>query len=295
MSKNYIKSIKELQKGNVHIKNPDRVNDIIGNIVQNGWAKLQVVSDFDKTITKQHNNGQKHVSSFGMFRHCPSLTDDYKETVDALERKYAPLEVNPNMPIDEKRVLMEEWWSKSEEALKGLCVRQDEIEKVCQNLAPSLRDECLDLFKQLYDNKVPVLVFSAGLGDTVVAVLKQFNVLLPNVKVISNFLKYDNEGTIQGFQGNIIHIFNKNEYAIKGSEFQNLIIDRDNVLLMGDSLGDASMAEGIEHNNVLKIGFLYEHIQEALPSYMEAFDIVLVDDQTMAVPKAIFNIINEEK
>lgn len=37
---------------------------------------------------------------------------------------------------------------------------------------------------------VPVLVFSAGLGDAVVAVLKQHNVLYPNVKVFIHFNFY---------------------------------------------------------------------------------------------------------
>jgi len=95
-----------------------------------------------------------------------------------------------------------------------------------------------------------------------------------------------------GFQDKIIHVFNKNEYALKNTDFYDVVADRDNAMVLGDSLGDADMAQGMEHcQNVLKIGFLYDHVEHALPQYMDTFDIVLVDDQTMDVPKAIFDYI----
>lgn len=79
--------------------------------------------------------------------------------------------------------------------------------------------------------------------------------------MISNFLKYNNEGVIEGFQGKPIHVFNKNEYVLKGTDYHELIEERTNVILMGDSIGDAGMAEGMPHcDSVLKIGFLYDHV-----------------------------------
>lgn len=64
-----------------------------------------------------------------------------------------------------------------------------------------------------------------------------------------------------GFKDRLIHCYNKNEFAIKGTEFYNKILNRSNVILMGDSIGDAGMTEGMDHlENVLKIGFLYERV-----------------------------------
>lgn len=40
---------------------------------------------------------------------------------------------------------------------------------------------------------VPILVFSAGLGDVVRLSLQQQGALLDNVTVLSNFIEYDKE------------------------------------------------------------------------------------------------------
>jgi 5'-nucleotidase len=65
---------------------------------------------------------------------------------------------------------------------------------------------------------VPVLVFSAGLGDSVSAVLRYHNVLLSNVHIISNYLQFDGL-QVNGFKGDIIHSFNKNEHAVEKSDY----------------------------------------------------------------------------
>lgn len=46
------------------------------------------------------------------------------------------------------------------------------------------------MFQHLQKNDIPLLVFSAGIGDVVVAVLMHFNVLMPNVKVKYLRFKY---------------------------------------------------------------------------------------------------------
>lgn len=77
-------------------------------------------------------------------------------------------------------------------------------------------------------------------------------------------MSFSDDGTIAGFKTNVIHTYNKNEYAIKESPFYNKVLDRDNVILLGDTIGDANMSEGIDHlTSVLKIGFLYNGVSIA--------------------------------
>lgn len=80
---------------------------------------------------------------------------------------------------------------------------------------------------------------------------------------MSNFLQYK-DGLLDGYDTtNMIHVFNKNESALKGSKEFDLIHDRTNIIVMGDSLGDAGMGDGCVSGvdaHILKIGFLNEHV-----------------------------------
>ncbi|KAK9688597.1 Pyrimidine 5prime-nucleotidase (UMPH-1) [Popillia japonica] len=293
MNKDYVNTIKELSGSNVYIKDKKKVNEIINELVQAGINKLQIVLDFDKTVTKQHVNGVKQYSSFGIFEKCPSLPASYLAAVTHLNEKYMPIEFNPGIPRAEKQKHMEDWWRLSEETLIGLTVSQLEIEEVVKNIQPPLRDGCSEFFNNATKENVPILIFSAGLGQTVMSVLKYHGILSENVKVVANFLKYDENGVIQGFRDNIIiNVFNKNESVLSGTEYYQTIKDRTNAIVAGDSLGDASMFDCVANKqSILKIGFLYDHMEENLSAYMDTFDIVLADDQTMNVPHAIFKCI----
>lgn len=151
------------------------------------------------------------------------------------------------------------------------------------------RDETDEVFHKLHSEKIPLIVLSAGIGDVVQLILAHENLLTDNVSVVSNFLKVseDEDGlsTILGFKDEkLIHVFNKNENAYIDTHknvrvttiiylTSNKIIfivklnflcccqdthlsGRFNVILLGDSLGDANMDGGIPYNTVLRIGFL---------------------------------------
>lgn len=61
---------------------------------------------------------------------------------------------------------------------------------------------------------------------------------------------------------------------------------RPNIILLGDSLGDTTMADGIAMQTKLSIGFLNDNVDALLPKYLEAFDVVVVDDGT-------FDLVND--
>ncbi|XP_076638231.1 cytosolic 5'-nucleotidase IIIB [Colletes latitarsis] len=280
-----------LKSKHVYIKDKKRLLRILNTILKDGCKSLQIVTDFDLTLTKQHVNGEKNLSSFGMFSKCKQLSLTYTEESRRLYEMYRPIEIDPHLSLEIKAEAMTNWIIAAEEILKGIPFNPDEILEIAKIYGMNLRDHTEKLFKKLYSAGIPILVFSAGLGDIVEAILRDRGVLFDNVKVISNFLKYE-DGKLAGFKNEkLIHVFNKNEYAIE-QEHLNVLEGRKNVLLMGDTIGDASMVDGMgEINAVLKIGFLYDNAETSLRSYMEEYDIVLVDDQTMQIPIDILRIL----
>lgn len=46
-------------------------------------------------------------------------------------------------------------------------------------------------FDRLQQHNVPVFIFSAGLGDILEEIIRQAGVYHPNVKVVSNFMDFD--------------------------------------------------------------------------------------------------------
>lgn len=76
-----------------------------------------------------------------------------------------------------------------------------------------------------------------------------------------------------GFKGDLIHMFNKNENAIHSSDYFDKLRGRNNIILMGDSLGDTKMAVGVpQPSSILKIGFLNDKVR-TVKNYLLLFEL----------------------
>ena len=58
-------------------------------------------------------------------------------------------------------------------------------------LFPIFREGCNEVFALLNKHAVPLLIFSAGLGDIIEEVIRQRCTYYGNMKVVSNFMKFD--------------------------------------------------------------------------------------------------------
>lgn len=69
------------------------------------------------------------------------------------------------------------------------------------------------------------------------------------------------QGVLRAFKGQLIHTFNKREGALLHAAHFRELQERPNVLLLGDSLGDLTMADGVAHTqHALTIGFLNDQV-----------------------------------
>lgn len=112
--------------------------------------------------------------------------------------------------------------------------------------------------------------------------------------IVSNFIRYDSDGKLHSFSDKLIHSFNKNEHEIHDLPYFQSILSRQNVILLGDTLGDVGMIGGMKNlEQILKIGYLNRSTPSKLDVYKNVYDIVICDDQTFDLPNAILNAIKQ--
>jgi len=277
----------------VHIENKVEVGEKIKALIDGGKDTLQVISDFDMTLSRYTYNNKRCASCHGVLETSAEiLPPATMEKLKALKDHYYPIETDPNMTIKEKIPLMTEWWEGNHSIMVKSGISLDDIKKAVLSSNAMMRDGHREFFKDLNDKNVPLLIFSAGLGDVLKEIIVQRSSYYPNMEVVANFMKFDNQGVISGFEGNLIHTFNKAEGARENADYFDKTSSRKNVILLGDSLGDLQMADGMKNvDTCLKIGFLNAKVDEWLEEYKAKWDIVLVEDMTLDVAQTIVSSI----
>ncbi|KPP77108.1 cytosolic 5'-nucleotidase 3-like, partial [Scleropages formosus] len=247
-----------------------------------------VISDFDMTLTRFAYNGKRCPTCHNILDNSKLINEECKIKLAELLDRYYPIEIDVSRPMEEKLPLMVEWWTKAHDLLIEQKIQKDRLAVVVRESDAMLRDGYKLFFDHLQEKGVPLLIFSAGIGDVLEEVIQQAGVFHPNVKVISNYMDFDETGTLQAFKGELIHTYNKREGALLNTELFQELRTRPNVLLLGDSLGDLTMADGVHSmENILKIGFLNDKVEECKEPYLSAYDIVLEKDETLDIPNAI--------
>ncbi|KAK3146603.1 hypothetical protein QOZ80_3BG0268800 [Eleusine coracana subsp. coracana] len=258
-----------------------------------GPAKLQVIADFDGTLTRYWYDGARGQTSHGLLRQG---NDEYDAKREALYEHYHPIEICPDIPLQEKAKLMEEWWGKTHGLLIEGGLTYEAIKKSVADAAIAFRDGVVEMFEFLEERDIPVLVFSAGLADIIEEVFRQkLHRSFKNIKIVSNRMVFNEDGRLVAFKGKTIHVLNKNEHALdmaapvhdnpgdpNGSiDDYSMVKKRTNVLLLGDHIGDLGMSDGLNYENRIAVGFLNANVEKSLKDYSEAFDILYLNDAPM--------------
>ncbi|XP_036408952.1 7-methylguanosine phosphate-specific 5'-nucleotidase-like isoform X1 [Megalops cyprinoides] len=280
--------IPELSRPSVYMRDRRRVEEIIQAMKQAGPSTMQVISDFDMTLTRFAYNGKRCPTCHNILENSKLISQECREKLEDLLNTYYPIEIDSGRSVEEKLPLMVEWWTKAHDLLVQQKIRKDLLTLVVRESDAMLREGYQVFFDQLQEQSIPLLIFSAGVGDVLEEVIRQAGVFHPNVKIFSNYMDFDENGALRAFKGQLIHIYNKREGALLNSGHFQELRARHNVLLLGDSLGDLTMADGVySMENILKIGYLNDKVQERKESYLNAYDIVLEKDETMDVANAI--------
>ncbi|KAM5203942.1 cytosolic 5'-nucleotidase 3A isoform 1-T1 [Hipposideros larvatus] len=283
-----IEMMPEFQKSSVRMKNPTRVEEIICGLIKGGAVKLQIITDFDMTLSRFSYEGRRCPTCHNVIDNCRLISDECRKRLLQLKEKYYAIEIDPDLTIEEKYPYMVEWYTKSHGLLVEQALPKAGLREIVAESDVMLKEGYENFFDELQKHSIPVFIFSAGIGDILEEIIRQAGVYYPNVKVVSNFMDFDDNGVLKGFKGELIHVFNKHDGALKNTEYFNELKDNSNIILLGDSQGDLRMADGVANvEYILKIGYLNDRVDELLEKYMDSYDIVLVKEESLELANSI--------
>jgi len=253
--------------------------------------RLVIVADFDRTITSAFvAAGVAGSTSHGILESCSVLSSEYRVKAQALLDKYHPIEFSATLSKEEKLPLMQEWYRQSHALLLEESISEETIRQAVADANIRIRPGFAELRREAATRGIPLVVYSAGLGNVVKEVLCQCVEKGEQLPVVSNWLRFGpGGGNACGFDEPLVHMFNKDGARLLEqlgeAEWRALSRGRDTALLLGDGLGDCTMTDGLGMRTIVRLGFLNEITRDAqqsrLPKYTAAFDAVVLADGPM--------------
>ena len=277
------------------IPNLWHVDSVISALRHDGVNALHVLSDFDRTLTHGTIWGTKTPSLISLLRDGEHLSQDYPARALSLFGKYHPIEIDPDIPIEEKKTIMKIWWYEHFSLMIECGLKKDDIFDVIKKSHLKLRDYVDVTLQLLKKNDVPFIIISAGaIGEAIPLFLASQWLDFPNISYICNHFEWDERWYAKAIREPIIHVFNKDEATIREMPtIHDRIAERKNIILIGDSLWDLGMSDGCEYENILRIGFLNSEDREIKKDFIKNFDVIIEWDGDFSfVKECLENILN---
>lgn len=231
-----------------------------------------VLADFDRTITS--GDGE---STWGLISKSKYMDDAYKQERQKLFELYRPIEIDCSIDYDTKNEHMINWWKSHINLLLKYNLNENVIKDIIDKNYLKFRQGAKEFLKSMYEQNVPVIIISAGIGNIINEFLISQNANYENIHIISNFIDFK-EGKINKFNNYIIHSLNKNMTILPDNLKQELS-NRKNILLLGDGLDDIRMCTQEKRKDTIAVGFLEEKIEENLSSFRKLYDIIFTENR----------------
>ena len=137
--------------------------DVNKESINNDWFnKLHILADFDKTLTKAFSNWKKRSSLISVLRSEWYLSEEYQKEAYELFDYYNPIEINPDISMDEKIIEMTKWWNKHLDLLVNSWLTQKDIDSVSNSWLIELRKWVKEFLNFLNKNNIPLVIISAN-------------------------------------------------------------------------------------------------------------------------------------
>ena len=192
-----------------------------------------------------------------------------------LYKKYRPVELDYTITFKEKNKAMEKWYQECMDLYYKYGLTKEKLEKSIEESKIIFRKDAIKFLRNMANKEIPVIILSAGIGNVIEKVLRDNNCFFKNTVIISNFIKFDQNGNMEEFEDKIIHTLNKTMKNHLPEEIQKKVDNLEFALLLGDMVEDKKMLDESKLDNAILVGFLNDKIEENLEIYKKNFDVVL--------------------
>lgn len=254
----------------IYVSNKEKVNDLKESINKDN---IYVFMDYDRTITSSDSE-----DSWATSANKKTMGLEIANDLNKLYETYGPIELDYEIDTKEKEKYMLEWYTKSMNLYYTYHLTSEKLKKCVNNSYLKLREGAKDFLFKLYENNIPVIIFSAGIGNVIEQFLQEKECYYNNITIIGNFIKFDENGDMIKFFDNIIHTLNKNIDKLNDDMLKEKIDEKEYRIVIGDLVEDIHMMGEYPENKSLKIGFLNKNVTENLEIYKKNFDIVLTEE-----------------
>uniref|UniRef100_A0A1B6FNX5 5'-nucleotidase n=1 Tax=Cuerna arida TaxID=1464854 RepID=A0A1B6FNX5_9HEMI len=261
---------------NVVLKDEEDFITKLTNMVDDGITNLQIVADFDDTITKHSGDGKCRLTTMDVYRGAKTFTQSYSDRLEECLSKMEDLydsKATPERQVEIATRIADLFACSVGEKVPDI------VEAAARIVIP-LKDGCREFLSLLSDLQVPLTVVSAGVGEVIEHILKDYN-----ATVVANYMASQDD-VITEMKTPLVGTYNKHELPLPVDG------DRSNFIVMGDFAWDSKIADNVKNKkNVLKIGFFYGRRDDTIEHYLNFFDVLLLHDESMDVPLNILKLV----
>ena len=255
---------------NVLVADSDLLAQKIQKICDAGVDQLNVVADWDRTLTRAQTEDGKDTTSYLAIVHGGYLGDDYRDGMDRLYRLYRPVEVSQTMSHHQRQEAMHDWWASAFDLMVQFGLTEEMIADIGRRDLMRLREGAEDLLQWVETHAIAMQILSAGIGNVIASFLNARGLFGSHLEVTANMLEFDPAYKVVGFREPVIHSLNKRANTLGRC-----------VLLLGDTIEDAKMVEDTDENCVLRVGFLNDDVEKNSEIYLNFYDVVICHDGEM--------------
>jgi HAD superfamily hydrolase (TIGR01544 family) len=176
------------------VTNPEAFRRKLRGFRAAGLDNIQVVSDFDATLTRARVGSYPGKTSITIAQNTES-SPKRQELIKQLIGYYHPIEMATGISDGVKAEFMKEWWGRSSEILVNDRYDENTLEQIVFQSKVFFRSGIEGLLQLCEDYEMPFFIVSAGLGNVIEIFMKSL-AAKPLLKVFSNYLVEDSEGKL---------------------------------------------------------------------------------------------------